>query len=77
MRTWWRLHEHLGLKQGVENTAEMMGGFLLAVARGGPTAASGVWHHLDWLRDKLGVPLPTRAPYIEDFKVAEPGHAVR
>ena len=50
---------------------------MLGVAKGGPTAAAGAWRHLDWWRAKLGLPIPTRAPFIEEFRQAEPGHVVK
>jgi hypothetical protein len=42
-----------------------LGGFLLSVSGGGPTAASGVWHHLDWWKAKFGLPFDTRGPFLE------------
>lgn len=54
--------------------ADTLGAFLSKVGDGGPTAASGVWHHLDWWRAKIGICLDTRAAYIEEYKTPEVGH---
>lgn len=51
--------------------------FFVLVSRSGPTAASGVWHQLDWSRSKFGLELPTRQPYAVAFKAAKPGKSVK
>ncbi len=38
---------------------EALGAFMVSVAEGGPTAAAGVWHHLEWWRARFGLPFPT------------------
>ena len=58
-------------------SALMLGGFLVEVASGGPTAASGVWAHLEWWRTAVGMPLPTTAPLVVSFKWVKPGHFTR
>ena len=51
-----------------------LGAFLLDVSKGGPTAASGAWASLEWLRMHIGVPIPTDQPLVSSFRHASPGH---
>ena len=84
IRTLGRLDEWLA-KRDVEPIARQRYGlldgtlakFLLEICKGGPTAARGVWHHLDWWHTKLGLPLPTRGPFLDGFSKLPPGHFAR
>ena len=58
-------------------STETLCGFFLQVSQGGPTAAAGVWHQLDWWRDKFGMPVPTRDPYAVAFKSAAGGVGIK
>ena len=50
--------------------------FFLEISRNGPTAAAGVWHQLDWWRNKFVMVIPTRHPYATASRTAKPGNAL-
>lgn len=58
-------------------STQCLGRFFLEVEQGGPTAAAQVWGHLDFLRNKMGLQVPTRAPYMSQFKCSPGGHTSR
>ena len=59
-------------------TALALRNFLKKVSANGPTAATGAWQSLSWLRQHAGlVHLPMGTPLVEAFRHAKAGHQVR
>lgn len=78
---WLAWHEsHLGAKVSCpyQPAALTMRNFLKKVSANGPTAATGAWQSLSWLRQHAGlVHLPMGTPLVEAFRHAKAGHQVR
>ena len=80
MRRWcrWLIQQgHRGREEDASPTSPdplLLGSFLLEVASGGPTAASGAWALLEWWRTAIGVPFPTTAPLVSSFRWVQAGH---
>lgn len=48
--------------------------FLKEVARGGPTAASSMFHALNWFRSQFGIPFPLDHWLVRSYKLLPVGH---
>ena len=90
-RTWKRwvvnVRNPQEVKEGVTPTDPflpepvVLGHYLLEkkkglVGKGGPTAASGAWWHLEWWRTHIGLQIPTADDSNVGFKTATQGHVV-
>lgn len=62
----------------VANPAPLhLAAFFKKIARGGPTAASGVYQALRWLVLNLGALLPVEHVLVRPFRLHAPGHSSR